>query len=197
MAQCHDTHQMKNKWFGIKDCQLIYNPKGLILHSAYLNFFFKQYNQTIKNKEARSWRTLTDPKGKNAPNHSAFSQARRREGSLDGEQLSPVLLTKAEWPMLLAIRLYESHAWVPPKSRQVEKFPLDVVLCPYGSSENRARLEGWVDCILPVCSRALVDSLQAAEGHCSGQMAKTGRVFNWYTQPEGKYRRHGIGSARV
>lgn len=140
------------------------------------------------------------PQREKCPNHSAFPQARRREGSLDGEQLSPVLLTKAEWPMLLAIRLCESHARLPPKSRQVKKFPLDLVLCPYESAESRARLGGWVDCVLPVCSRALVDSLQAAEGHCSGQMAKTGRVFNWYrlgTQPKGKYRRHGIGSARV
>ena len=51
------------------------------------------------------------PQRKECPNHSAFPQAREREeDSLEGEQLSPVSLTKAEWLMLLLIRLNESRA---------------------------------------------------------------------------------------
>ena len=38
--------------------------------------------------------------------------------------------------MLPVFRLKELHAWVPPRSRQVEKFPLDVVLCLHETTEK-------------------------------------------------------------
>lgn len=44
--------------------------------------------------------------------------------------------------MLLVSQLNESRAWVPPKSRQVEKFPPDIVLCAYESTERVG--PGWV-----------------------------------------------------
>jgi len=64
--------------------------------------------------------------------------------------------------MLSAVRLNELRAWVPPKSRQVEKFPLDIVLCPNETTERAARLGGSIDSILPMYYGALADRPQAS-----------------------------------
>lgn len=55
--------------------------------------------------------------------------------------------------MLPVFRLKELHAWVPPRSRQVEKFPLDVVLCLNETTEKAGL--GWAGQWTPFCQRAI------------------------------------------
>ena len=111
------------------------------------------------------------------PQPFAFPQAGiREEDSLEAEQFSSVSLTKAEWPMLFVVRLKGSHTWELPRSRQVEKFPVDYdVLCPNETVE-RAGL-GWTGQWTPFCQWVTEHwwtDPRHLRGHCSGQNAKTG-----------------------
>lgn len=104
--------------------------------------------------------------------------------------------------MLLVVRLNESHAWVSLKSRQVGKFPVDIVLCPYEMTE-RAWL-GWAgkwsafrQHVMGHCwtgPRQLEVTILGKWPKLEGVQRTTNRVGR---QPEGKYRRHGSGSERV
>lgn len=99
---------------------------------------------------------------------------------------------------MLAVKLNES--------RQVEKFLPDTVLCPYETTDRAGPVWGvgkWAafsQCAVglwwtgPRQLRVTVLGKRPKLEHIQLMERATNRVSR---QPEGKYRRHGIGSERV
>ena len=84
------------------------------------------------------------PQRKECPNHLSSHSRDKEEDSLEGEQFSSVSLTKAEWLMLLVVRLKGSHAWELLRSRQVENFQLMfcVLMKPLSEQSKTGQVNG-------------------------------------------------------
>lgn len=103
---------------------------------------------------------------------------KEKRGLLGGDQLSSVPQTKVEWLILLVIKLNESPGWIPPLSRQKEKFTLD---CPVSLWAQRERGQaGWING-LHFASVVWGTGGQApgSLGSLFWENSQNWRVFNW------------------